>query len=277
MNILITGADGQLGSQIGEILEQGETELGLIPPLYNSCTIVSTDINTLDISDFSAVEHFFHKHSIHLVFNCAAMTNVDGNLAMVCNASGARLIHVSSDYVFDGISNAPYTEQDIPDPATVYGQSKHKGEKEVLKHCTNSCICRTSWLYGKKGQNFVRTMVRLGLEKESVTVVNDQIGNPTNALDLAYQMILLAAAEETGVFHCTGNGPEVSWYGFTKEIFQIAGIQTPVIPCSSSEFPRSARRPEYSVLDNRRLRETIGDSMRNWKTALRSFMEQQYE
>ena len=142
----------------------------------------------------------------------------------------------------------------------------------MLDLCTDSCICRTAWLYGDVGNNFVKTMLRLAREKGSLTVVDDQVGNPTSAVDLAYQLILLTASRETGIFHCTCNGEAVSWHTFAERIVEKAGLDVPVKACTTEQFPRPARRPAFSALDNRHLRETIGDSMREWTEALDSFL-----
>jgi len=217
------------------------------------------------------------------------MTNVDGcegnkdvayqvnaigpkNLALACEKYGCRLLHVSTDYVFDGLGTRPYVETNTPAPNTAYGRSKLAGERFVLETCKNSCICRTAWLYGYAGNNFVKTMLRLAREKGSLTVVDDQVGNPTSAVDLAWQLVLLAASEETGIFHCTCNGEAVSWNVFARRIMEKAGLAVEVKACTTAEFPRPAKRPAYSALENKHLKDTIGDSMRDWKEALDSFL-----
>jgi len=289
MTILITGANGQLGNELTKILGEGTSELGGLPLFYAQSKVVSVDVDELDITDLPAVLSFFALHKPSLVFNCAAMTNVDGcetnedaayqvnaigpkNLALACEQSGSRLLHVSTDYVFSGTGQRPYLESDEPSPNTAYGRTKLAGEEYVLSHCPNCCICRTAWLYGYVGNNFVKTMLRLAREKGSLTVVNDQVGNPTSAVDLAYQLLVLGASTETGVFHCTCNGEPVSWFGFASRIVSDAGLDVPVHGCSTAEFPRPAKRPAYSALDNSHLRSTIGDSMRSWDVALDSFM-----
>ena len=290
MTILITGAKGQLGNELTKILGEGTSSLGVLPLFYAQSKVISVDVDELDITDLPSVLSFFALHTPALVFNCAAMTNVDGcetnedvaykvnaigpkNLAIACEQYGSRLLHVSTDYVFSGEGSSPYTESDEPSPNTAYGRTKYAGEENVLAHCPNSCICRTAWLYGYVGNNFVKTMLRLAREKGSLTVVNDQVGNPTSAVDLAFQLLLLGASVETGVFHCTCNGEPVSWFDFASRIVSLAGLDVPVHGCTTAEFPRPAKRPAYSALDNSRLRSTIGDSMRDWKVALDSFME----
>lgn len=290
MNILITGSNGQLGSELQKILREGLSELGTLPLFYAGCRVVAIDVDVLDITNLNEVLSFFDSEKPDLVFNCAAMTNVDGcetnegvahavnaegpaNLAKACDRYNSRLIHVSTDYVFSGDGNRPYSENDLPSPNTAYGRTKLAGEQAVSLYCKDSCICRTAWLYGYEGNNFVKTMLRLAREKGSLTVVDDQVGNPTCAVDLAYQMALLGASRETGIFHCTCNGSPVSWHAFAERIVKDAGLDVPVKACTTTEFPRPARRPAYSALDNARLRSSIGDSMRAWDVALDSFME----
>jgi dTDP-4-dehydrorhamnose reductase len=186
-------------------------------------------------------------------------------------------MHVSTDYVFAGTEATPRDEADPCEPATAYGRTKLAGEWFVLENCPDSCICRSAWLYGYEGNNFVKAMMRLGRENGTVKVVDDQIGNPTCAVDLAYQMTLLAASEERGIFHCTCGGEAVSWYEFARRIMEEAGIDSSVVPCMTDEFPRPARRPAYSALGNRRLRETVGDSMRRWDEALSAWMKRYLE
>lgn len=291
MNIIITGAKGQLGSELKKILEAGISERGELPALYVKSKILAVDVDELDISYANTIEAFFTQHKPDLVFNCAAMTNVDGcesheeaayqvnaigprNLALACNRHGARLIHISTDYVFSGDGSSPYTENDEPAPKTAYGRTKLAGEQFVAENCINSCICRTAWLYGYIGSNFVKTMLQLARRNGTLTVVYDQVGNPTSVVDLAYQLVVLAASDETGIFHCTCNGEPVSWYSFACRIMQDAKLAVPVKTCTTAEFPRPARRPAFSALDNRHLRETIGDNMRDWEEALDSFLEQ---
>jgi len=291
MTILITGARGQLGNELCKILKDGVSVGRKLPSLYRGSTILAVDVDELDITLSDSVDSFFGLYDPDLVFNCAAMTNVDScegnkdtaylvnaigprNLAVACARHGVRLMHISTDYVFDGLGIKPYIETDKPVPNTAYGRSKLAGEKFVLENCNDSCICRTAWLYGYIGNNFVKTMLRLAREKGSLMVVDDQVGNPTSAVDLAYQLVLLALSREIGIFHCTCNGEAVSWNAFAKRIMEKAGLDIEVKSCTTDEFPRPAKRPAYSALDNKHLRETIGDSMRDWKEALDSFLEQ---
>lgn len=290
MNIIITGAKGQLGNELMRILEDRKSERGDLPLFYSKSNIIAVDVDELDITSSDAVSAFFILHKPDIIFNCAAMTNVDGcegnedvayrvnaigprNLAIACKRHGSRLMHISTDYVFSGDGSIPYRENDEPNPKTAYGRTKLAGERFVLEFCPNSCVCRTAWLYGYIGNNFVKTMLKLAKEKGELIVVNDQRGNPTSAVDLAYQLALLAASNETGIFHCTCNGEAVSWNNFAKRIIEKARLAVQVKSCTTSEFTRPAIRPLYSALDNMRLRETIGDNMRNWKDALDSFLD----
>jgi dTDP-4-dehydrorhamnose reductase len=290
MNILITGSNGQLGSELKKILREGLSELGTLPLFYTGCRVTALDVDILDITNLNMVLSFFDSEKPDLVFNCAAMTNVDGcetneetaykvnatgpaNLATACDRYNSRLLHVSTDYVFSGDGNRPYTEKDMPSPTTAYGRTKLAGEIAVLQNCKNSCICRTAWLYGYEGNNFVKTMLRLAKEKGTLTVVDDQVGNPTCAVDLAYQLVLLGSSSLKGIFHCTCNGSPVSWHAFAERIVKDAGLDVPVLACTTDQFPRPAKRPAYSALDNAHLKSTIGDSLREWDVALDSFMK----
>jgi len=194
------------------------------------------------------------------------------NLAICSEELGAKLIHVSTDYVFNGEGSTPFCEYDLPSPVSVYGKSKYLGEQYIREFSSKYFILRTAWLYGKNGNNFVYTMMKYGNDKGMLKVVDDQRGNPTNAEDLAYHILKLALTEEYGVYHCTGKG-ECSWYDFACEIIRLAGINCEVNPCTTEEFPRPAKRPAYSSLDNMMLRSTVGDEMRDWKEALNSFFE----
>jgi len=281
MNILITGANGQLGYEVFKSIRLK----------YENADITAVDLDKLDICDPAMVA--FAVKGMDAVINCAAFTNVDlcetaskeafavncegvKNLAQACIKENATLIHISTDYVFDGTKTTPYTEEDLTNPQSVYGKSKLMGEKEAEK-CRKHFILRTSWLYGEKGKNFVKTMLNLGRTKEFVKVVNDQIGTPTLASDLAEVIVSLLGRTDYGTFHCTGNGSPVTWFEFTKEIFKLKGINTPVLPCTTEEFNAKAHRPSYSVLENRKLRQIGLDSMRDWKIALKEFLDERTE
>ena len=284
MKIVITGSKGQLGTQLQKILKDGFSEIGAIAEDYKNCEVLPIDIDELDITDKNAVCQFISANKPDVVINCAAMTNVDAcetefeiamkvnaigprNLAIACSEIGAKLIHVSTDYVFGGTGTVPYREWDICNPQSVYGASKYLGEQYVREFCDKYFIVRTSWLYGYIGKNFVKTMVRLGRSRDSISVVNDQRGNPTNAEDLAHHLLKLAVSEQYGVYHCTGEG-ECTWYDFACKIMQEFGIDCKVNPCTSDEFPSPTKRPEFSSLDNLMLKCTVGNEMRNWEEAL---------
>jgi dTDP-4-dehydrorhamnose reductase len=184
------------------------------------------------------------------------------------------LVHISTDYVFSGDDADARTETDTVAPRSVYGKSKLAGELAVIANCDRYYIVRTAWLYGREGNNFVKTILRLASDNGAIKVVDDQIGNPTNANDLAYEILRLAASEDAagyGIYHCTNNG-SCSWFEFASTIVDIAGIACEKTPCTTGEFPRPAPRPAYSVLDNSRLRATIGDDMRDWQMALNSYL-----
>lgn len=288
MKILITGAKGQLGTQLSEILKTGKTELGDIPESFIGAEVYGYSSKELDVSDLSAVRAAANRIKPDLIINSAAYTNVDGcetdrdrafrvntlgprNLAMVAEEAGARLVHISTDYVFSGTGNVPFAEYDLTDPQSIYGKSKLAGEENVKTFCSRHFIVRTSWLYGLYGGNFVKTIMKAGKERGALQVVDDQKGNPTNVEDLCYHILKLADTEEYGVYHCTGAG-ECSWYDFASLIIEYAGIDATVAPVTTDQFPRPARRPAYSSLDNMMLRVTVGDNMRSWQDALKSFM-----
>lgn len=288
MKVLITGCNGQLGNALIELLKNKRNSLGAIPENFNDCEIIAIDIDDLDISDREATINFINTNKPDVIINCAAMTNVDGcesnkdvafsanadgpeNLAIAAEQIGAKLIHVSTDYVFDGTANTPYIESDHCSPNGVYGASKLQGEINVKNNCSKYFIVRTSWLYGYIGKNFVKTMRWLGKTKGAIKVVNDQRGNPTNADDLAYHLILLADTEYYGIYHCTGNG-ECTWYDFACKIIEYSKINCTVSPCTSDEFPSPTKRPSFSSLRNLGLENTVGDNMRQWEVALKEYI-----
>ncbi|WP_455819001.1 dTDP-4-dehydrorhamnose reductase [Clostridium butyricum] len=289
MKILITGSKGQLGNELKDIIKKGYSEIGKVSECINNSQVFDFDVDKLDITDLNSVKNVLNTIKPDVVINCAAATNVDGcesdedfafkvnalgprNLAIVCEEIGARLVQVSTDYVFSGVGEKPLTEYDLTAPYSVYGKTKLLGENYVREFCSKYYIVRTAWLYGYVGHNFVYTMRRLGKEKDSINVVNDQIGNPTHANDLAYHILKLIETDEYGIYHCTGKG-ECSWYDFAKMIIELSGEECIVNPCTSEEYKTPAKRPEYSSLDNMMLRNTVGDEMRNWQDAIKSFIE----
>lgn len=290
MKILITGSNGQLGNELQDIIKKGYSEIGSIPRAFIDSEILALDEQELDITKKSAVEKTFNDFKPDIVINCAAFTNVDlcetkktlafnvntlgpRNLAIAAEEIGAKIVQVSTDYVFSGTGDIPLTEYEDVAPYSVYGKTKLMGEDYVKDFSTKYFIVRTSWLYGSKGKNFVYTMLNLGEIKEQINVVNDQVGNPTNANDLAHHILKLVETTEYGIYHCTGEG-ECTWYDFACEIMKLGNKNCIVNPCISQEFPMVAKRPEYSSLDNMMLRNTIGNDMRDWKIALKSFIEQ---
>lgn len=280
MNILVTGCNGQLGNEI-QLLEKE----------YPQHTYFNTDVAELDITNQLAVNDFINRHSIDGVINCAAYTAVDKAesdkelcttlntvapyyLAAAIDKRGGWIIHVSTDYVFDGTHHTPYVETDTPSPDSVYGSTKLAGELGVSKFCKKHMIIRTAWLYSAFGNNFVKTMIRLGKEKTELGVIFDQIGTPTYARDLAVAiMTAVDKGIKTGVYHYSNEGV-ISWYDFTKAIHRIAGIKDcKVRPLHTSEYPTAANRPAYSVLDKTKIKETYGMEIPYWEDSLRECIE----
>lgn len=278
-NILITGANGQLGSEM--------RVLSVEHPEY---TYFFTDVQELDICDEQAVMEFVQKNKIDCIVNCAAYTAVDkaeenvelcdmlnhiapGFLAKAAAAQGAALIQVSTDYVFDGTNHIPYREIEPTCPNSVYGRTKLAGEQEVARLCEHTMIIRTAWLYSTFGNNFVKTMMRLGREKEQLGVIFDQIGTPTYARDLARAIfVAIAKGVPAGIYHFSNEGV-CSWYDFTRAIHRIAGITTcHVRPLHTEEYPTPAARPHYSVLDKTKIKETLNIEIPYWEDSLRDCM-----
>ena len=288
MKIMIIGHKGQLGTELLNCLKNGNSEIGPLPKDFQAAEIVGADIDTLDITDSRLVSAYINAEKPDVVINCAAYTNVDGceshpedaykanaigarNLAMAAEHVGAKLIHISTDYVFRGDETTPRREYDPANPISVYGKTKLAGEEFVKSFSSRWFIIRTAWLYGYYGKNFVKAIINKAREKGALSVVNDQVGNPTNAADLAHHILKIAASEEYGIYHCTGNG-QCSWFEFAQKIVTMAGIDAVVSPCSSDEYPSPTKRPAYSVLDHMMLRISVGDEMRNWEDALEAFL-----
>ena len=285
-NILVTGAYGQLGNEV-RILSANY-------PQYN---FMFTDVDSLDITDKNELIDFVTGNDIRYIINCAAYTAVDKaeddaelcekinatavkNLGIAAAEVGAGIIHVSTDYVFDGTSCRPYTEDMPTKPCSVYGKTKLKGEKNLLKACPNAIVIRTAWLYSPFGNNFVKTMIKLGSERESLNVIFDQVGTPTYALDLADA--ILKAMDQTidtdhdkgGVYHFSNEGV-CSWYDFTIKIHEIAGITTcKVNPIETKDYPTKAARPHYSVLNKTKIKQAFNITIPHWEASLKNCIKE---
>ncbi|MVX65091.1 dTDP-4-dehydrorhamnose reductase [Clostridium chromiireducens] len=289
MKILITGCKGQLGNELQNIIKIGAADIGQVSKNIKESEVIALDVDELDITNLVEVKKMLTSLKPDVIINCAAATNVDGcennedfafmvnsigprNLAIACEVINAKLVQVSTDYVFSGKVDKTLTEYNLTSPYSVYGKTKLLGENYVREFSSKYFIVRTAWLYGCVGHNFVYTIRKLGKEKKYINVVNDQIGNPTNANDLAYHILKLIETEEYGVYHCTGKG-ECTWYEFAKMVINLSGLKCEIKPCTSEEYKAFANRPKYSALDNMMLRNTIGDEMRNWIDALKSFID----
>ena len=281
MNILVTGANGQLGNEMQVLARENLQH-----------TYFFTDVQELDICDEQAVYAYVSEHKIDIIVNCAAYTAVDkaednvelcdklnniapGYLARAAQANGAALIQVSTDYVFDGTAHIPYTEEEPTCPASVYGSTKLAGEQNVMDHCEKAMVIRTAWLYSIYGNNFVKTMIRLGQERDSLGVIFDQIGTPTYANDLA-QAIFAAINKGVvrGIYHFSDEGV-CSWYDFTVAIHRLAGIAScKVKPLHTADYPAKAPRPHYSVLDKTKIKDTFGIEIPHWEESLKRCINQ---
>ncbi len=288
MRIFITGANGQLGQTLQKLLQSGQSPLGKIDDAYKDCVVHTADIDTLDIADSQAVMQAVTCFAPDVIINCAAFTNVNAcetrqqdayaanatgpkNLSLAAKAVNAKLVHISTDYVFSGDTPGERVETDPCAPQSVYGSTKYAGEQFVTQNCKKYFILRTAWLYGKIGNNFVKTILKNAKEKGVLKVVNDQYGNPTSCEDLAYHILQLAVSEFYGIYHCTNEGI-CTWYDFACKIVEYAGIPCTVNPCSTDEFPTPAKRPAYSALKNEALANTIGNKMRPWQVALKEYI-----
>lgn len=268
MKILVTGANGMLGQDLCPILEDA------------GHYVIETDVDTLDITNSEAVHKILADEKPDMVVHCAAYTNVDKaeedlktaelinvtgteNIADTCGKFGITLVYISTDYVFDGTKIEPYTPNDRPNPINNYGITKYEGEEAVRSLCEKYYIARTSWLYGHHGKNFVETMISLA-DKPELKVVDDQVGCPTWTVELA-NGILKLFDKPYGTYQVCGSG-STSWYGFAKEIFEQSGLNVNLKPCTTDEFPRPAKRPAHSIMDN-------GGLCRNWKAALKDYLQ----
>lgn len=281
MKILITGANGQLGTELHEILEREFPGQALY-----------TDVQELDLTNAKAVDSYVANNEITHIVNCAAYTAVDRaeeekmlcaavntdavkNLAMAADANGAKIIHISTDYVFDGTNHRPYRESDKVNPISQYGTTKRKGETLLLALAPQAIIIRTAWLYSAHGNNFVKTMLRLADSQPEIKVVCDQIGTPTFARDLARAVVKVLQSHQwvPGIYHFTDEGA-ASWYDFAKAIFRIAGKDVKVTPIPTEDYPTPASRPSYSILDRTRIKATYGIEIPHWEEALADCLRQ---
>jgi len=282
MKILITGANGQLGSEIKEI-----------SPLYKDLSFTFTDVEELDITNYNALGKYFSKNKFDCIINCAAYTAVDKaetetekamllnatavkNLAEFATAKKSLFVHVSTDYVYDGRNYKPYAEGDLTNPKSAYGKSKLDGEVEIIFNSDKAIIFRTSWLYSAYGNNFVKTILKFAKEKGVLNVVNDQVGTPTYARDLAKAILDIVpgydATSKFEIFNYANEGV-CSWYDFAKEIVEIAGIPCTVNPIESKDYPQVAQRPFYSVLNKSKIRKHFGISIPYWKDSLKDCLK----
>tara|TARA_R110000868_G_scaffold384673_1_gene652215 strand:+ start:1762 stop:2625 length:864 start_codon:yes stop_codon:yes gene_type:complete len=270
--ILVTGAKGQLGKCIQDVAKK-----------YLQHTFHFKSSEDLDITNNTQIENLFNKEKYDYCINCAAYTAVDKaeqdqkkaflvnadavkHLAEACKANKSTLIHVSTDFVFDGLKTSPYTEIDITKPISVYGSSKLKGEQYILEILKEYFIIRTSWVYSEYGNNFVKTMLRLGKERNEISVVNDQFGSPTYAKDLAILILKIIdlKTEDYGIYHYSNEGA-ISWYDFAKKIFEVNKIDIKISPIPTNEYPTPAKRPAYSVMSKSKIKKVLDIEIPNWE------------
>ncbi len=281
--VLVVGAKGQLGQDMALVFRSG------------GYAVEELDFPDIDITDPKNVENAFGKIKPGVVINCAAYTAVDaceenretafavnakgaGILACAAEAIGAEIVHISTDYVFDGSKKGAYVENDEPCPRSVYGESKLEGERQILSGNPRHYILRIAWLYGNRGANFVKTIRRVAEQKarenESIKVVDDQIGSPTYTMEVCRQVAALLPGRKYGLYHATAEG-ECSWYGFAKAIVEAYGIGVELLPCTTEEFPRPAPRPANSVLENNKLKDIGLNVMKNWHAAFEEYLREQ--
>ena len=278
LTVLVTGCDGQLGSELRKLVKSG---------CCSFCRFLFVDVNVLDICNRAEVHNYFKTNHVDVVVNCAAYTAVDraesdseaafavnrdgvSILAECCVEEGAFMIHVSTDYVFDGLGCVPYKEDDPTYPTGAYGRTKLAGERAVIESGCHYLIFRTAWLYSPYGKNFVKTMMKLTAEKDSLNVVFDQVGTPTCAADLAaliYKIIAERMLDHQGIYHFSNEGV-CSWYDFAVEIRDLCGNTCEIRPCHSDEFPSKVKRPHYSVLDKTKVRNVFKVTISYWEDSL---------
>ncbi len=282
MVVLVAGGVGQLGQA-----------LQFIAPNYSNMEFIFTSYENLDITNAAAVNQFFEHNNVNFCINAAAYTAVDKaetetkqaeeinvlgakNLAIACQKHNATLLHVSTDFVFDGTANQPYLETDLPNPVNVYGQTKLDGELAVIENLEAYYIVRTSWVYSQFANNFMKTMLRLASERDSLSIVSDQIGTPTNAVDLAKALLQIINKSETlalntqnlyGIYNFSNEGT-ASWFDFAKEIFRINNVVIDLKPIPTEAFPTPAIRPKYSVLNKSKIKTTFDLDIKTWQESL---------
>ncbi|MCM4172240.1 dTDP-4-dehydrorhamnose reductase [Arenibacter sp. TNZ] len=278
IKLLITGANGQLGRCLQDLTRTY--------PNYDFHFKTSKE---LDVTSKEQIDILFAQEKFDYCINCAAYTAVDKAetdqesaflvnaeavkyLAEACKAQNSILIHISTDFVFDGSKTIPYLEKDVPNPINVYGASKLKGEQYVQKILEQYFIIRTSWVYSEYGHNFVKTMLRLGAEREELSVVDDQLGSPTNASDLAEAImkIVCTKTSDFGFYHYSNEG-EINWYEFAKAIFEIRGMNIKIKPISSDEYPTPAKRPAFSVMDKSKTKQVLKTNVQDWRFSLKKY------
>lgn len=281
MNILITGANGQLGNELKKLENN-----------FSSWNFFYGDLPQIDITNKTLIEEFTQQNNISAIINCAAYTAVDkaeedkelankvnaigpSILAEVAASNKIQFIHVSTDFVFNGKNHQPYLETDLPAPISVYGKTKLLGEQLVLKNCPSAIILRTSWLYSSFGNNFVKTMQRLGTDRDQLNVIFDQIGTPTYAADLANTIlkILSSNKQSAGIFHYSNEGV-ASWYDFSIAIMELSNIDCNVYPIPTSMYPTPAARPHYSVMNKQKIKDTFDIEIPYWKESLKRCVEE---
>jgi len=278
MKVLVTGASGQLGQDVVLLLNESGHEV-------RGC-----GRGELDIDDQQQCNKVIDEYQPEVIIHCAAYTAVDAaeedadgayrvnafgtrNIAVAAEKVGAKLVYISTDYVFDGQADRPYREYDNTAPQTVYGESKRVGELLTQTLSSKYFIVRTSWVYGQYGSNFVKTMLKLGVDKDSLSVVHDQIGSPTYTVDLARFLLQLIQTEKYGIYHASNSG-YCSWHEFAQAIFELADLQVQVLPVTTEQFPRPAKRPAYSVMEHTAIRANHFDDLPHWRDGLERFLAQ---
>ena len=292
MRVLVTGKNGQLGKSIHKVVNSAVKTHNSLSPHH----FVFVGREELDLSDRNNITHYFEGNAFDIIINCAAYTAVDKaeeelkladqvnhlavkQLAQIAKKQQAKLIHISTDYVFDGEGNKPYTETDETNPINIYGKTKLAGEKALQKVMpTDAIIIRTSWVYSEFGNNFVKTILRLGKERGELSVVSDQIGSPTYATDLANAILRIIdikdyqdKGQQTEIYHYSNEG-NISWYDFAQEIFKLAEFDCKVKPITTVEYPRPARRPKNTLMDKDKITETFSVNIADWKESLNTCM-----